>query len=146
MDGGQLFRAISNAITTNNTTAATNFMDNNIDNNEGWMDSILALLMNCINGRCGQAVFNFILNWVREYHGEQVQQGILSKLVTEYLTRPYSIRTIYEYTGNKNVIINALRDVLTRLNPHVENLTRTKQMIEQLLNNGGESKVPAFTY
>ena len=145
MDGG-LFPTIRAAIRTGDTRAATIFMDNNIDNKKGWDDSILALLINCINGRCGKAVFNFILNWVEGYHEEAVLQGILFQLVTEYLTRPNSIRLIYEYTGKKYVIINALRDVLTRLNPHVENLTRTKQMIEQLLNNGGESKVPAFTY
>ena len=140
MDGGQLFQAIRNAITTNNTSDALNFMNNNIDNKKGWDDSILALLINCINGRCGKAVFNFILNWVEEYHGEAVLEGILYRLVMEYLTRPYSIRTIYQYTGNKNVIIKALRDVLTRLNSYLQRLQGTRDTINELINNGGESK------
>ena len=139
MDGG-LFPTIRAAIRTGDTRAATIFMDNNIDNKKGWDDSILALLINCINGRCGKAVFNFILNWVEEYHGEAVLEGILYQLVMEYLTRPYSIRTIYEYTGNKNVIINALRDVLTRLNSYLQRLQGTRDTINELINNGGESK------
>ena len=140
MDRGQLFRVIRNAIMTDNTSDALNFMNNNIDNKKGWDDSILALLINCINGRCGQAVFNFILNWVREYHGEQVQQGILYRLVMEYLTRPNSIRLIYEYMGDKGVIKSALRDVLTLLNPYLRNLQNTRITINELINNGGESK------